>query len=284
MRNLKYLLLSAVMLGMFSNWALGQETATLLGTVTDPSGSVVPNVTITITNTATGVTNSAATNDVGQYVFPGVQIGTYDVTATANGFKAHEAKKVVLNATDRLRMDFQMTVGAISETVIVEASALNVQTDSGEQSSLVNNKQITELSTKNRTIYSYATLTTGAANLNPDTQVPVPVVGRQAISASTVIVPATICTCSTAARTPTAAAQAVRAFCRPSMRSRRPRSSLPTTALNMDCLRAEPSVRLLSPAPINITPRPGSSSKTMLCRPGTTLTRRKVSSGITYSV
>src|SRR5262249_28153313 len=56
-------------------------------------------------------------------------------------------------------------------------TALTVQTDSGEQSSLVNGKQITELSTKNRTIYSYAALTTGAANLNPDTQVPVPVGG-----------------------------------------------------------------------------------------------------------
>ena len=70
-----------------------------------------------------------------------------------------------------------MAVGATTETITVEATALNVQTDSGEQSSLVNGKQITELSTKNRTIYSYATLTTGAANLNPDTQVPVPVGG-----------------------------------------------------------------------------------------------------------
>ena len=70
-----------------------------------------------------------------------------------------------------------MAVGANTETITVEATALNVQTDSGEQSSLVNGKQITELATKNRTIYSYATLATGAANLNPDTQVPVPVGG-----------------------------------------------------------------------------------------------------------
>jgi len=177
MRNLKYLLLSTLLLGMFSNWALGQDTATLLGTVTDPSGSVVPNATVTITNPATGVTRTSATNDVGQYVFPSVQIGTYELKATAQGFKAHEAKGVVLNASDRVRMDFQMAVGATTETVTVEATALNVQTDSGEQSSLVNGKQITELATKNRTIYSYAMLTTGAANLNPDTQVPVPVGG-----------------------------------------------------------------------------------------------------------
>lgn len=177
MLNLKYLLLSTLLLGMFSNCALGQETATLLGTVTDPSGSVLPNVTVTIRNNATGVTKTASTNDVGQYAFPGVQIGNYDLKAEAKSFKTHEAKGVVLNATDRVRMDFQMAVGAYSETVTVEANALNVQTDSGEQSSLVNGKQITELATKNRTIYSYATLATGAANLNPDTQVPVPVGG-----------------------------------------------------------------------------------------------------------
>jgi hypothetical protein len=177
MRNFKYLLLGTLLLGMFSNWALGQDTATLLGTVTDPSGSVVPNATVTITNPATGVTKTATTNDVGQYVFPSTQIGTYELKATAQGFKAHETKGIILNAADRVRMDFQMAVGAISETVTVEATALNVQTDSGEQSSLVNGKQITELATKNRTIYSYAALTTGAANLNPDTQVPVPVGG-----------------------------------------------------------------------------------------------------------
>src|SRR5690242_9240591 len=111
MQNLKHLLLSTLLLGMFSNWALGQDTATLLGTVTDASGSVVPNVTVAITNPATGVTKTASTNDVGQYVFPGVQIGTYEVKATAKGFKTHEAKGVVLNAADRVRMDFQMAVG-----------------------------------------------------------------------------------------------------------------------------------------------------------------------------
>ena len=70
-----------------------------------------------------------------------------------------------------------MAVGAVGDTISVEATALAVQRDSGEQSSLINSKQITELATKNRTIYSYAELTTGAANLNPSTQVPVPVGG-----------------------------------------------------------------------------------------------------------
>jgi hypothetical protein len=174
----RFIALTAVAFLFASLQAFGQgESATLLGTVTDASGAVLPNVSVTITNTATGVTKTAVTNEAGAYIFPGIQIGTYDVKATAQGFKALAKNGVVLNATDRVRSDFQMTVGAVGETVTVEATALAVQTDSGEQSSLINGKQITELATKNRTIYSYAELTTGAANLNPSTQVPVPVGG-----------------------------------------------------------------------------------------------------------
>ncbi len=175
-RSLRPLVVLGLLLFGLSVSAFAQ-TATVVGTVTDNSGGVLPNVTITVTNTATGVSKTSPTNDVGQYAIPGVQPGTYDVSATAQGFKVQERKGVVVNSTERVREDFQMAVGGTTETITVEATALRVQTDSGEQSSLVNGRQITELSTKNRTIYSYAALTTGAANLNPDTQVPVPVGG-----------------------------------------------------------------------------------------------------------
>jgi hypothetical protein len=176
--NLHLTILLTAFLAFASIQASGQgQAGTILGTVTDSSGAVLPNVTIAITNTATGVTKTSVTNEAGAYTFPGIQIGTYEVKATAQGFKAEQRNGVVVNATDRVRNDFQLTVGATGETVTIEANALNVQTDSGEQSSLVNSKQITELATKNRTVYSYASLTVGAANLNPDTQVPVPVGG-----------------------------------------------------------------------------------------------------------
>jgi hypothetical protein len=172
------LLLLSILLAFASIQVFGQgQAGTLLGTVTDSSGALLPKVTVTITNTATGVTKTSITNDAGAYVFPGIQIGQYDVKATAQGFKATVRNGVIVNATDRVREDFQMAVGAVGDTVTVEASSQVLQTDSGEQSSLINGKQITELATKNRTIYSYAELTVGAANLNPSTQVPVPVGG-----------------------------------------------------------------------------------------------------------
>ena len=129
--------------------AFGQgQAGTILGTVTDSSGAVLPNVSVTITNTATGVTKTSVTNEAGVYTFPGIQIGTYEVKAVAQGFKTEQRHGVVVNATDRVRSDFQMAVGAVGETISVEATALAVQTDSGEQSSLINSKQITELAAK----------------------------------------------------------------------------------------------------------------------------------------
>ena len=152
-------------------FAAAQE-ATIVGTVTDPSGSVVPNVTVTITNTQTGAIRTMTTNDVGQYVAPGLAIGTYDLKAESSGFKVEESKGVVLNVNDRVRVDFQMKMGTKAETVSVESNAIAVQTDSSEVSSLSTGTQMSELATNGRSIYTYVILTPGAANLMPSFQAP----------------------------------------------------------------------------------------------------------------
>ena len=158
------------------------QEATIVGTVTDQSGSVVPNVTITITQVETGFVRTFTSNDVGQYVAPALPIGKYNLKATASGFKVEEHTDVMLNTNDRTRVDFQMSVGAATETISVEANALAVQADSGEQMSLISGKQITELATNGRTIYTYVALTPGAVSLTPDTQLPVPVGGSGNLS------------------------------------------------------------------------------------------------------
>lgn len=174
--HLKYLAILLVLLAGLPFLAAAQE-GTIVGTVTDPAGSVVPNVTITVTNVGTGNDKIYTTNDVGQYVAAGLTIGIYNVKAEASGFKVEENKGLKLNVNDRTRVDFQMKVGAKTETISVEATAIAVQADSGETSSLVTGRQITELATNGRTIYSYVSLTPGASNLNPDSQLPVPTGG-----------------------------------------------------------------------------------------------------------
>ena len=179
--NVRYLWILCLLLAGLPFLAAAQE-ATIVGTVTDPAGSVVPNVTITVTNTGTGYIRTFTTNDVGQYVAPSLPIGKYDLRAESSGFKIEESKGVVLNVNDRTRIDFQMKMGTKSETVSVEANTIQVQADSSEQSNLISGTQISQLSTNGRSIYTYVTLTTGASNLMPDFQIATPAGGNSNMS------------------------------------------------------------------------------------------------------
>ncbi len=160
---LRYLLVLLVVLIGFSASTFAQQTA-IVGTVTDPSGAVVPNVIVTVTNIGTGWSHAFPTNDAGQYVAPDLQIGHYAVKAEAKGFKVSEQKDIVLTIGDRIRVDFQMQLGAAQETVTVEANAVHVQEDSGEQSNLINEQQMSQLSINGRGIYQLAALTPGASS------------------------------------------------------------------------------------------------------------------------
>src|SRR5580700_3200085 len=161
--RLRFLFVLLVALIGFSASAFAQQ-ATIVGTVTDPSGAVVPNVAVVITNIDTGLSRTYPTNDAGQYVAPDLQIGHYEVKASAAGFKAAEQKNIVLIVGDRVRVDFQMQMGAAQETVTVEANAVHVQADSGEGSNLITDQQMTQIAVNGRSIYQLAALTPGASS------------------------------------------------------------------------------------------------------------------------
>src|SRR5690349_18878937 len=155
-------LLCVLILGV-SFQAFGQE-ATMVGTVTDPSGSVIANAKITMTNTETGLVRTITTNESGQYVVPDLHIGHYNLKAEATGFKAAEQKNIFLQVGDRTRVDFQMQVGVATETVTVEAAPIRVQTDSGEVSNIITDLQLSQISTNGRSFYVLAGLTAGASS------------------------------------------------------------------------------------------------------------------------
>src|ERR1700751_2827871 len=140
------------------------QDAAIVGTVTDPSGASVGNVKITVTNSETSLTHTVTTNDSGQYVFPELKIGHYDARAEASGFKTAEQKGIVLQVGDRSRIDFQMQLGGAQETVTVEANVVRVQTDSGEQSNVITDQRMAQLSVNGRSIYQLAMLTPGASS------------------------------------------------------------------------------------------------------------------------
>ncbi len=180
-RRLCYWATLGVVLLIASSHAFAQE-ATIVGTVTDPSGSVLPAVTITITNTETGKVTTFATNDAGQYVAPDLAIGHYTIRAEASGFSSAVKDGVVLNVGDRDRLDFAMKVGEVSEKVTVEANPIAVQSDSGEVSSVITGQQVTQLSTNGRSLYSLFALTPGASSVQGDFVTPTAVSGDSNVS------------------------------------------------------------------------------------------------------
>jgi Carboxypeptidase regulatory-like domain len=155
-------LLCALILGV-SFQAFAQE-ATIVGTVTDPSGSVIANAKITAKNVETGLVHTISTNEAGQYALPDIHIGHYDVKAEATGFKAAEQKGIVIQVGDRARLDFQMQVGGASETVTVEAAPIRVQTDSGEVSNVITDLQVSQIAINGRSVAQLAALTPGASS------------------------------------------------------------------------------------------------------------------------
>ena len=180
-RSLRHLLVLCVVLLGSAFYALGQD-ATIVGTVTDPSGAAVPNVSITVVNIETGLSRQLTSNSEGQYVAPSLRIGHYTVRAEASGFKQVEQKGIVLAVGDRTRVDMKLEIGTAQEHVTVEANAIAVQSESGEVSDLITGQQITQLESNGRSLYSLSTLTPGASSLEADFQVPTPMGGDQNVS------------------------------------------------------------------------------------------------------
>jgi len=156
------LLLCMLVLGTAAQ-TFGQN-ATIVGTVTDPSGSVIANVKITATHVETNLANTFTTNEAGQYVAVDLPVGHYNIKAEATGFKVAEQKGLVLQVGDRTRVDFQMSLGAASETVTVEANAVRVQADSGEVSNVIDDQQMSQIAVNGRSIYQLAALAPGASS------------------------------------------------------------------------------------------------------------------------
>src|SRR5258707_12951884 len=157
----------AVMLGVLflglSSLAFAQD-ATVVGTITDPSGSAIPGAKVTATSVETAASRTILTNESGQFVLPELHIGHYDVKVEAAGFKSEEQKNLVLQVGDRLRLDFQMQVGGAQETVTVEANAVRVQADSGEVSNVITGQQLAQIAVNGRSIYQLAALAPGASS------------------------------------------------------------------------------------------------------------------------
>ena len=148
-----------------SNIRAQVDTATIVGTIRDASGAVVPGAAVAATEVNTNVKVSTHSDSEGNYVLVPLKVGTYSVTVEAMGFKTQVQSNVLLQVQDRLRVDFSLTVGAVSQTVNVTEQVPLVQTESSSLGEVIGSRQITDLPLNGRNYLQLATLTTGVSTV-----------------------------------------------------------------------------------------------------------------------
>jgi len=144
---------------------LGAQTTAgaIVGSVTDPSGAVIGGASITVTNVDNGISVKATTDSSGEYVVTPLNIGHYTVAVEATGFKRSVRTDIILNVQDRLRVDAKLEVGAVTDTVEVQAAAPQLETDTSYLGEVVDSQRIVDLPLNGRFFTRLAVLTAGTA-------------------------------------------------------------------------------------------------------------------------
>ncbi|RXH57990.1 TonB-dependent receptor [Granulicella sibirica] len=148
---------------LVSSFAIAQnQGGSLSGLVTDASGAALRHAHVIVRNTATNKISQADTVDDGQYTVPLLQAGTYEVTASYDGFEREVHTGVVLAVDQQGRSDFSLKVGSATQTVEVTAAAPLTSTESSEVGTVIDNRKVVGLPLNNRQFYSLALLAPGA--------------------------------------------------------------------------------------------------------------------------
>ncbi|MFN9741996.1 MAG: carboxypeptidase-like regulatory domain-containing protein, partial [Acidobacteriota bacterium] len=131
---------------------------TVLGAVTDASGAVVPGATVTVTNTGTNVATAVITNEDGNYTAPNLQVGSYTVAVTKDGFKKALRSGVTLEVDQRAQIDVTLETGAVSEVIEVSGQTSLVDTTTATFGKVIENRRVQELPVNGRNALSLVLL------------------------------------------------------------------------------------------------------------------------------
>lgn len=157
-----FIRVSLLVFGLLSHAAWGQGYGTINGQVTDPTGAAVAGATVTITNAGTGQTRAVTAGQDGFYTITSVNPSTYDLTVDKTGFKKVLQKDVTLQASQSLTLDILLTIGATSESVTVNAEAVQVDTTTPTLKEVVDSTRMVEIPLNGRNAASLTTLVAGA--------------------------------------------------------------------------------------------------------------------------
>ncbi len=146
---------------------LAQEsTGNIAGTVTDPSGSVVTNAAVTITNVGTNLQRTVQTTSAGLFFATNLPVGNYRLQAVAAGFSTYEIQQIRLDVDDRLNFQIHLEVGGSTQTISVTESTAQLQTESAELANLVGATQTQALPLNGRVFSQLVELSPGVVSQN----------------------------------------------------------------------------------------------------------------------
>ena len=160
----------------------GQNLGTISGLVTDKTGAAVPGAEVKLTHQETGFIRTFPSNETGDYVAAGLNAGTYTIEVSSKGFKTFQRTDIVLNIRDNIRVDAQLDLGEVTETVVVEAGLERLQTTNATVAEVVTGTQVQAISMNARNFLSLAALVPGASSTQPAFNIPVGVSSNAGIS------------------------------------------------------------------------------------------------------
>jgi hypothetical protein len=152
--------------------ALAQTTGTTYGRVLDPSGTAMMGAKVTVTNVETSLSRSATTQSDGSYSFTLLPTGTYQIDVTATGFKPYELRGLAVDVASNLRIDVQMELGSVSQSIVVQGEAPQVDTANSTLGKVVDETQIADLPLNGRIFLQLG-------DLQPGVVPPVPGIASQ---------------------------------------------------------------------------------------------------------
>ena len=151
---------------LFSAVVWAQDTANIVGTVTDTSGAIIPNAKVVVSNPERGFTRDLASNSAGEFTVASVPIGDYVVSAEAKGFQKLVRSGITLAVGQTLRVDLQLPIGLVTQEVAVSGNIAKVETENATVSDVVTSKQIENLNLNGVNAFSLETLIPGSVEDN----------------------------------------------------------------------------------------------------------------------
>src|SRR5450759_5331928 len=146
------------LLGVAFAMAFAQTGGQITGEARDPTGAIVPNASVTVTNSATGVARTTTTNASGIYSFPDLTPGTYDVKVMVAGFGTIVKTNIPLQVQQTARVDFALAVGQSTQTIEVSANAAMLTTENATVGTVIEQQRIIDLPLNGRSFFSLVAL------------------------------------------------------------------------------------------------------------------------------